>query len=131
MKRFFQTIKKKKHKRRFGALWLFLIALELFCPVLCDEPAFAAQQNSPTSSIQILSETDHIDGSELTSASDYEEAGDQPLCNDECLCHATAVPNASIALLKELSFSGEQIVFSTPVFYTNSLSPPHQPPKIS
>jgi hypothetical protein len=132
MKRFFQIIKKKKHKRQFGALWLFLIVLELFCPVLCDEPAFtAAKKNSPTSSVQILSETNHTDGSKLTSVSDYGEADEHPLCNDECLCHATAVPNASIASLKELSFSGERIVFSTPGFYTNSLSPPHQPPKIS
>ena len=134
MKRFFQIIKKKKHKRRAGALWLFLIVLELFCPVLCDEPAaFAAQQNSPASIVQNFSEPDEATaaGKESTSISDYDQGDEQPLCNDECLCHAVAVPNASIASLKESSFSGERIIFSTPGFYTNSLSPPHQPPKIS
>ena len=53
MKRFFQVIKKKKHKRRFAALCLFLIALELFCPVLSDEKislAAARQADSPITS---------------------------------------------------------------------------------
>lgn len=132
MKRFFQAIKKKKHKRQVGVLWLFLIVLELFCPVLCDEPSFAARQNSPASVVQNFSETnDARTDKESASISNYDEADEQPLCNDECLCHATAVPNASIAALKESSFSGERIVFSTPSLYTNSLSPPHQPPKIS
>ncbi len=134
MKRFFQTIKKKKHKRQFCVLWLFLIVLELFCPVLCDEPAaLAAQQNSPAQIVQNFSEPDDATaaGKESTSISDYDQGDEQPLCNDECLCHAVAVPNASIASLKESSFSGERIIFSTPGFYTNSLSPPHQPPKIS
>jgi hypothetical protein len=132
MKRFFQTIKKKKHKRLVGVLWLSLIALELFCPVLCDEPSFvAAQQKSPASIVQTFSETNDVDGNELTSASDYGEADEQALCNDECLCHATALPGLSFASLKEPSFRGERIAFSTAGFYTNSLSPPHQPPKIS
>lgn len=131
MKRFFQIIKKKKHKRRLGVVWLFLIVIELFCPVLCDEPAFAAAQHASQISIaQNFSETDDT-GNEIASASDYEEADEQSLCDDECLCHVTAVPSVAIASLKELNFRGERIIFSTPGIYTNSLSPPHQPPKIS
>lgn len=127
-----RIIKKKKYKRLLGVLWVFLIAIELFCPVFCDEPAFAAKQNSQVSIVQKLSAREDVANSESTdSISDESGAEDQPVCNDECLCHATAVLGISVASLKEAHFRGERIAFITGAPVTNSLSPPHQPPKIS
>lgn len=133
MKRFFQTIKKKKHKRLFGVLWLFLIVMELFCPVLCDEPAFAAETLTARTSISVnSSEANDEAENKSISVSDSQAQDEQhTACNDECLCHATAIPNAVASTFRELVTTGEQIAFSSanPVF--GSFSPPHRPPKIS
>jgi hypothetical protein len=133
MKRFFQTIKKKKYKRQFCVLWVFLIAIELFCPVFCDEPAFAAQQSSSTSSVvRNVAENDGDVAETTISASAFEAQDDrQPDCNDECLCHATAIPGITISSLKETVLPGERIAFSTAAPAVGSHSPPYQPPKFS
>lgn len=126
MKSFSQVVNKKKHKRQFVVLWMFLIALELFCPVFCDEPTFAAQPDSPVSIVQILSEND-----ESAAISDYQAAEDEKICNDECLCHATPIVGMACSVPEKSFFRNERIAFLTSNPYTNSLSPPHRPPKIS
>lgn len=126
MKRLFQIIKKKKHKRLLSAMWVFLIATELFCPVFCDEPVFAAQQNSPSLIAQSLSEHE-----ESAAISDSQSTQEEKVCNDECLCHATPIISIAFLAPEKTFFSGERIAFSTSSPYFNSLSPPHQPPKIS
>ena len=131
MKRFFQIIKKKKHKRRLSVLWVFLIALELFCPVFCDEPAFAAEQKSPLSFVQTVSENDTMTNEESATISGYQATQDEGICTDECLCHATAIPGISFPLPEKSFFRSEPIAFLIAAPYTNSLSPPHLPPKIS
>ena len=132
MQHLYRIIKKKKYKRLLGVLWVFLIAIELFCPVFCDEPSFAAEQNSQAAIVQKLSASEDVAISESSdSISDEGAAQDQPVCNDECLCHATAVPGISVGSLKEVHFRGERIAFLTSETITTSLSPPHQPPKIA
>lgn len=131
MKRFFQVIKKKKHKRRFAVLCLFLIALELFCPLLGDEPTLAfQQQNAPTSLVRNSDDDDSKEN--YVSASDSEaQNNQQTVCTDECFCHATALPNACIPPLKEPFVRQETVAFNFGEPVTNSLPPPYHPPKIS
>lgn len=131
MKRFFQTIKKRKHKRQFSVLWVFLIAIELFCPVFCDEPAFAAEQKSPPSFVQTVSENDTVTNEESATISGYQAAQEEEICTDECLCHATAIPGVSFPSQEKSFYRGEPIAFLITAPYTNSLSPPHLPPKTS
>lgn len=131
MKRFFQIIKKKKHKRQLSVLWVFLILVELFCPVFCDEPAFAARQSSPSSIVQTASQSDSITNEKSVVILDYQATQDEKNCDDECLCHATAILGISFSSPEKSFFSKDRIAFLTSTPYTNSLSPPHQPPKIS
>jgi hypothetical protein len=133
MKGFFQTIKNKKNKRLLGVLWLFLIVMELFCPVLCDEPTFAVEAFNARTSITVNSSeaTDEAENKSISVSDQQTQNEQRTVCNDECLCHATAIPNTNISTLKQLVANSEQIAFSSanPVF--GSLSPPHRPPKIS
>jgi len=131
MKRFFQIIKKKKHKRQLSVLWVFLILVELFCPVFCDEPAFATRQSSPSSIVQTASQSDSVTNEKSVTILDYQATQDEKNCDDECLCHATAILGISFSSPEKSFFSKDRIAFLTSTPYTNSLSPPHQPPKIS
>ena len=119
--------------RRMSLAWLFLLAIELFCPVFCDEPAFAAELKSPQPS-----EINFVIGKEdkplysALSLDALENADDsEAFCNDECLCHATAIPSLNGITVRKLYFRSETIntSYGKPVF--NSLPPPFQPPKNS
>ena len=132
MLKIFRIIKRKRNLRRLSAVWLFLVVIELFCPVICDEPTFAAAFN--TSQTTLISSIDETNKNSQTSLSDYnsQTSGEEgTLCNDECLCHAMAVLSQSIVNIKESTIHNETIAFSygEPVF--NSLPPPFQPPKNS
>ena len=132
MQNIFRIIKRKRNLRRLSAVWLFLVVIELFCPVICDEPTFAATLNP--SQTTLVSTIDQSDKTSQTSFSDYDSktSGEEgTLCNDECLCHAMAVLSQSIVNIKESITRSERIAFSygKPVF--NSLPPPFQPPKNS
>lgn len=132
MKRFFQIIKKKKHKRRFSAFCLFLIVIELLCPVFCDEPTFAAAQTSPATLERSFIESDKGSNEKSFSAAERRTPeNQQTVCNDECFCHATAVLNLIIPPKEPAFFHSEQIAFhfGEPVY--NSLPPPYHPPKLS
>ena len=134
MKRFFQVIKKKKHKRRFAALCLFLISLELFCPVLSDEKislAAALQVDSPTTSSVVKFDDDESTEKSVTTSDSQAPENHQTNCNDECFCHATALPNAAIPPLKEPFVRQETVAFNFGEPLTNSLPPPYHPPKLS
>lgn len=132
MGRLSRSIRKKKHRRHLGLLWLFLVALELFCPVVCDEPAFAAAKEEPVrTSVQIAYTAKPMEHVEAGSISDGQASDDQPLCTDECLCHAVSIPSLSSTTTKESSFRGERIVTLSSGDYSNSLSPPYLPPQYS
>ncbi len=132
MKRFFKIIKKKKQKRRFSALCLFLIVIELLCPVFCDEPTFAAEQASPPTFERSFTESDKDSNEKSVSASESgAQDNQQTLCNDECFCHATAIPNLIIPPKEPAFFRSKRIAFhfGEPIY--NSLPPPYHPPKLS
>lgn len=133
MQKVLRIIRKKRNLRRLSALWLCLVMLELFCPVFCDEPSFAAQINSPkaeaTSTVKDSSESSRTS----ISGCDHQNSGshEQTVCNDECLCHAVAMTGFAAADLKDPSSESARIAlrYGNPVF--NSLPPPFQPPKNS
>lgn len=131
MRRVFRLIKKKRNLRHLSAMWLFLIVLELFCPVFCEQQTFAAEPNFP--SAETAYSTYRRDGSAANFVSVCEHQNihhEQVVCDEECLCHATAIPNLSIIVRKESVVRNEPIAFNfgEPVF--NSLPPPFHPPKL-
>jgi hypothetical protein len=130
----YKVIKKKRNLRRLSAVWILLVAIELFCPAFCDEPAFAAEVNSPRSEVSFsVDDADKTSGQTFVSADEDQNIcrQDKSVCNDECLCHATAIPSLNFAVSKETFTSKERLPFTygEPVF--NSLPPPYQPPKNS
>ena len=102
MKGILKLVRRKIVRKRVAVLWLGLVAIELFCPALCETGTNAATPPSrSTASTSIV-----IDGQdELRTAisgcendGDHEPVGD---CDDECLCHAVAIPStATEATLK-------------------------------
>lgn len=132
MQRIFRAVKKKRNLRRLGAMWLFLIVLELFCPVFCEMQTFAAEPKfpSPEKTFSVDRENDSTEN--FVSACNHQNSHhEQITCNDECLCHATAIPNLGIIAHKESVVRSEPIAFNfgEPIF--NSLPPPYHPPKLS
>ena len=133
MQKVFRFIKKKRNLRRLSVVWLFLLTMELFCPAFCDEPTFAAELNIPQSQISVSIEVKDKASETSLSACEHQNSGnhDETVCNDECLCHATAIPSINGINLKHSVISVESIAFryGKPIF--NSLPPPFQPPKNS
>ena len=131
MQRVFRAVKKKRNLRRLSAMWLFLIALELFCPVFCETQTFASEPNLPSPQTAFSIDRRDAAAENFVAACDHRNSHpEQTVCNDECLCHATAIPNLSIITPKESVIRSEPIAFNfgEPIF--NSLPPPYHPPKL-
>ncbi|MCW5949430.1 MAG: hypothetical protein KIT41_08060 [Pyrinomonadaceae bacterium] len=131
MKGILKLVRRKIVRKRVAVLWLGLVAIELFCPALCETGTNAATPPSrSTASTSIV-----IDGQdELRTAisgcendGDHEPVGD---CDDECLCHAVAIPSTAgdvrSSLIERTAIS---LKSNFPIF--NSLPPPYIPPKVS
>ena len=132
MQKVFRFIKKRRNLRRLSVVWLFLVIIELFCPVFCDEPTFAANLNTEQAAVNYSIEKSEDNSQNSISAYDQQNFGEEKAnCNDECLCHAMAVLSLNIVNLKDSFITREDIDFSygEPVF--NSLPPPYLPPKNS
>lgn len=134
MQKVFRIIKRKRNLRRLSALWLCLVMLELFCPVFCDEPAFAAKVNSPRTEAAASINNSQEKSSETSISGCNHQGSDNhegTVCMDECLCHGVAITGLGPSNFKESFNKGERIAFKygEPVF--NSLPPPFQPPKNS
>lgn len=118
--------------RRFAFLWLFLIALEISCPILeCQDledfssPEIFASvnfvQSNPSESVsKNLTNDDSI--SAVNESSPFEH------CGDECLCHVTAILGLNFELPK-INIEYSQLLISYDKQPIVSLSPPIQPPK--
>lgn len=132
MQSVFRTIKKKRNLRRLSAMWLFLIVLEMFCPVFCEMPTFAAELDfSSTETVSLIDRKDDSTENSVTVCNHENNHHEQIVCHDECLCHATAIPNLGVIVRQESKVRNEPIAFNfgEPVF--NSLPPPDHPPKLS
>ena len=130
----YKKIKKKRNLRRISAVWLFLLAVELFCPAFCGDSVYADEIDAPRSASVSIFSNESKNKSDDASISSYDQSGDdhgQTVCNDECLCHATAIPGIDVIAFKSTKVNGERIAFryGEPLF--NSLPPPFQPPKRS
>lgn len=132
MQKLFRFIKKRRNLRRLSVVWLALVIIELFCPVICDEPTFAANLNTPQTSItRAIEETDDNSQAFMTGCNHQNSDEEGNFCNDECLCHAVVVMSLNFVNLKDSVTTGERMTFSygEPLF--NSLPPPYIPPKNS
>lgn len=132
MQEIFRFIKKKKSVRRLSVVWLALVMIELFCPVFCDEPTFAATLNTPQTPVNRAIEKTEDNTQNLIMDCDHQNSDEEgTVCNDECLCHAMVVMNLNFVNLKNSVSHGERMAFGygEPLF--NSLPPPYLPPKNS
>lgn len=131
MSRAFHFFRKRIIKRRFVGLWLCLVAIELFCPIFCDEPAaFAANLRSSETEIssEFRASFDAVRASieQSTASADDQSA----YCNDECLCHAAAIPCVVVGT-KPSAIRSEPMTIGYANAYSSSLPPPYLPPKFS
>lgn len=145
---FLHRLKSKHHSllfRRTAFLWIFLIFLEIACPLFeCQNfAADLAENNSTVSSRKTLinaqpltptpakaspkSQKPSIDINDQ-SVTDH---GSQPEdCNDECLCHITPITNLAFVMPK--NYQRPDISPIKPKFQPSSdLPPPYQPPQFS
>lgn len=127
----FHSLRKRTAKRRFVALWFCLVTIELFCPALCGEQTYAATSDFSQAEINFSTET-KSDTSEASLSTCNDQGGhDQStVCNDECLCHATAIPVVGIGMTGAGVRSDRiALLFAEGIF--SSLPPPYLPPKFS
>lgn len=130
MRGILKVVRRKIVRKRVVVLWLGLVAIELFCPALCEIGTNAAPPGGSTTSVTIV--RDVYEGPK-TSVSNCENEGDhQPVgdCNDECLCHAVAIPSiAGDVTSSSIERTSIPLKNGFPIF--NSLPPPYLPPKFS
>jgi hypothetical protein len=137
MQSIFRLIKRKKNRRRFCAVWILLIAIELLCPAFSHERAFAAAAPDSARRKTIVSETAVAQDDEalqsflLTDDRQNHGGQQQSVCNDECLCHASAIQHLAVPNIEPLSLPGERIASLSGRLVYNSLPPPYIPPKRS
>lgn len=132
--------------RRLAFLWIVIVALELFCPILdCpDENDFSGEKSAQ---VLVSQKSESSDKLELVSI--YNQSGCQDSsfksvfssdntesiskekvvhCADECPCHATAIPSLAFKLPDHYV----KPAFSS-ITYTDALTlalpPPFEPPK--
>ncbi|HCA57113.1 MAG TPA: hypothetical protein DEP46_03910 [Blastocatellia bacterium] len=131
MKGILKFVRRKIVRKRFVVLWLGLVAIELFCPALCEIGTNAAPPLSG-STAQVTIVGDERAESQ-TVISNYENDGDnEPVgdCNDECLCHAVAIPGiVGDVASSSVYWTSIPLKNGFPIF--NSLPPPYLPPKFS
>lgn len=133
MKNFIQIIKRKKNKRCLIIFWLFLVVLELFCPMLDDELILANEPNSPSSIERTVSDkVDDLNQISTTFSANQNQNPEQCFCNDGCLCHGMGLLEFPFYFnQKSAYFRGEQTVFLISSAFFNSPTPPYPPPKLS
>ncbi len=131
MQKIFRIIKRKRNLRRLSAVWLCLVILELFCPVICEEPNSATLLNSAnTEIIALIAKNSDSDKASILTLEQNTDNSKQSNC-DECLCHANPIISFNFVNLKDSFDKDEQIAFSYGEIILNSLPPPFQPPKNS
>lgn len=126
-------------------LWVFLIFLEIACPVFeCQIFAAELPDNNLTISNRLVSSnasalpatvfSENSESQENSVAGDDQSVTDhssQPEdCNDECLCHATPIQVLSFVMPKDhlrTEISPNKNKFKP----TGNLPPPYQPPQFS
>lgn len=117
--------------RRFAFLWIFLIALEIACPILeCRNPVdFRLSTATVTSNFLTPNSSESISqntNDEQTTINIEKSASDH--CSDECLCHITAIPG----LVFDFPRVYNKYIVSITTFKgepTLANSPPFEPPK--
>ena len=131
MQRIFRTIKKKKNLRKMSAVWLFLVLVEILCPVFGNQNVSAAPLNLKQEINYSQSDRNDSRGTSISASSMREDKGAPIICNDECLCHVTALIAFTDFDVKKVSFNTERLPFLVSSFAYSTLPPPYLPPKNS
>lgn len=132
MREVLKFIRRKIVRKRVVVLWLALVAIELFCPALCEIGTRAAQLPSGLAASVSISFVEEREESRTAISNcendgDHEPAGD---CNDECLCHAVAIPSI-VGDVASSTIERTSIPLKNGFPILNSLPPPYIPPKVS
>lgn len=148
-KSFFLNRLKSKHYpllfRRLAFLWVFLIFLEIACPIF-ECQIFAADlpdDNLTVSSELVFSNPSGLpstvtsknsESQEASIAGDDQSAADHSSppedCNDECLCHVTPIQGLSFVMPKD-NLRTEISPIKNKFQPSSDLPPPYQPPQFS
>lgn len=132
MDKLIKIIKKKRFKRRFSALWIFLLMVEFVCPAFGHDATMVQEtanfHNAFEQSIENKADFSK-DAPLMVDCSEQHEQ--QTGCYDECLCHAFAIPSVNTISISETATAVIRIPhrYSNTIF--NSLPPPYLPPKHS
>lgn len=129
---FFKVVRKKRNLRYLSAVWLVLVALELLCPIFCENPAFAASLRSSKNTISYSTGNQNKESEDSVAVNQFQNrSNEESICSDECLCHAAALISFSDIDLNDESFHSERMAFAANLSVSNSLPPPYIPPKQS
>ena len=131
MQRIFRTIKKKKNLRKVSAVWLFLVIVEILCPVFGNENISATPLNFKQETNYSRADRNDSYQASISTSVNLEDKGNQTICHDECLCHVTALISFTDFDVKEDSFNSERLSFLVSSFAYSTLPPPYLPPKKS
>lgn len=132
MQKLYKIIKRKNNRRRIGAVWVFLLLIELVCPVFGHEAAEDVELESSRAVIVYSTESTAKSSNDLPSMTACDEQhGNKIFCLDECLCHSTAIPSANSINIKESVSAVARIPHHYENTVFNFLPPPFQPPKNS
>jgi len=127
----FKLIKKKSRRRVIGGFWLFLLMIELICPVFGHE-AGDIPLNSKHDQNVFSTEKRAKSSENFPSVTTCNERHNKnPFCGDECLCHTTAIPSVNSITIKESVEFFARIPHRYEEAVFNFLPPPFQPPKHS
>lgn len=130
----FQFIRKRAARKRCVTLLLCLVAIELFCPALCGEqkyPILDSESSKSELSIGFSPQaiSDPLEAS-ISVRDDQGKNNQSTVCNDECFCHATAIPSSDIDV-KVVSIQSDRILIHYCQAALASVSPPYLPPQRS
>lgn len=130
---FLHRLKSKHHPllfRRLAFLWIFLIILEIGCPLLeCrDFAGDLTVNNSTVSSTIVLTDVSAL--SESSAGADTDHRSQTEDCNDECLCHITPV-KALVFEMPKYALHTSVSPISLKFQPSSDLPPPYQPPQFS
>lgn len=138
----------RSHKalhRKLAFLWVFLIFLEIACPIFECQIFSESFPENITEVSRRISHTNIPDFSatvssgnkefhEISSAAEYDSVTDQSSmpgdCNDECLCHVTPIQGLSFVVPKAQLLT-EISRIKNKFQPTGNLPPPYQPPQFS
>jgi hypothetical protein len=135
MYRLFQSIRKRRNKKRIAWLWLFLFAAELFSHGASEQLSASVEllSSNSQSQSQSISITDADEAKPIlvsSSVNSQDQQGTQPVCRDESSHHHVLISESENPVRPAKFISVRLEHYPGGRFFT-SLTPPFTPPEVS